>query len=113
MPVAAQRKIAAYFNLKKNLSSWKTWLASTGPILAAFNVDSSWDNAKSTGGKIDTFHPDTVRGGHAVCIVGYRSDGRFIVRNSWGTTWGVSGFGYLHPDYIAAAFFNEAYGITL
>jgi Papain family cysteine protease len=109
----AQRKISAYFNLQKNVSSWKTWLASTGPILAAFNVDSSWDNAASNAGKIDTFHPDTVRGGHAICIVGYRADGRFIVRNSWGTAWGVNGFGYLHPDYIAAAFFNESYGVLL
>lgn len=109
----AQRKVAAYFNLHRNIASWKTWLASNGPILAAFNVDSSWDNAAANGGKIDTFHPDTVRGGHAVCIVGYRSDGRFIVRNSWGTSWGVHGFGYLHPDYIAAAFYDESYGVTL
>jgi Papain family cysteine protease len=109
----AQRKVSAYFNLHTNLQSWKTWLATTGPILAAFSVDSSWDNAASNGGKIDTFHPNTVRGGHAICIVGYRTDGRFIVRNSWGTTWGVNGFGYLHPDYIAEAFFDEAYGVTL
>jgi Papain family cysteine protease len=109
----AQRKISAYFNLHKNVASWKTWLADNGPILAAFNVDSSWDNAASNDGKIDTFHPDTVRGGHAICIVGYRADGRFIVRNSWGTTWGDKGFGYLHPDYIAAAFFDESYGVTL
>ena len=109
----AQRKVAAYFNLHRNLTSWKTWLAGGGPILAAFNVDSSWDNAAANGGKIDTFHPDTVRGGHAICIVGYRADGRFIVRNSWGTGWGVNGFGYLHPDYIAAAFFDESYGVTL
>jgi C1A family cysteine protease len=109
----AQRKIAAYANLHRNLASWKTWLATTGPILAAFNVDSSWDNAAANGGKIDVFHPNTVRGGHAVCIVGYRADGRFIVRNSWGTGWGDKGFGYLHPDYIAAAFFDESYGVTL
>jgi hypothetical protein len=109
----AQRKISAYFNLHKDVASWKTWLATTGPILAAFNVDSSWDHAAATGGNIDTFHPESVRGGHAVCIVGYRTDGRFIVRNSWGTTWGVAGFGYLHPNYIAAAFFNESYGVTL
>ena len=109
----AQRKVAAYFNLHRNLTSWKTWLSGNGPILAAFNVDSSWDNAAANGGKIDTFHPDTVRGGHAICIVGYRADGRFIVRNSWGTGWGVNGFGYLHPDYIAAAFFDESYGVTL
>jgi Papain family cysteine protease len=109
----AQRKVSAYFNLHKNLQSWKTWLATAGPILAAFNVDSSWDEAALNGGNIDTFHPNTVRGGHAICIVGYRADGRFIVRNSWGTTWGVNGFGYLHPDYIADAFFDESYGVTL
>jgi C1A family cysteine protease len=109
----AQRRVAAYFNLHRNLTSWKTWLASTGPIMAAFNVDSSWDTAGANNGNIDVFHPDTVRGGHAICIVGYRADGRFIVRNSWGTTWGVNGFGYVHPDYIAAAFFDESYGVTL
>ncbi|MGZ4725894.1 MAG: C1 family peptidase [Ilumatobacteraceae bacterium] len=109
----AQRKVSAYFNLQKNLANWKTWLATTGPILSAFNVDSSWDNAAANNGNIDVFHPDTVRGGHAVCIVGYRADGRFIVRNSWGTTWGDNGFGYLHPDYITAAFYNESYGVTL
>lgn len=109
----AQRRISAYFNLTKNLNHWKTWLAGNGPILAALSVDASWDNATTNGGKIDTFKPATVRGGHAICIVGYRTDGRFIVRNSWGTGWGDQGFGYLHPNYIAAGFFNESYGVTL
>jgi C1A family cysteine protease len=109
----AQRKIASYFNLQKDLASWKAWLAQNGPILAALNVDSGWDNATANGGNIDTFQPNTVRGGHAICIVGYRADGRFIVRNSWGTTWGDKGFGYLKPSYITAAFFNESYGVTL
>jgi hypothetical protein len=107
------RKIAAYFNLGKNLANWKTWLATQGPILAALNVDASWDNATATGGRVDTFQPSTVRGGHAICIVGYRTDGRFIVRNSWGTSWGDAGFGYLKPSYVTAAFFNESYGVTV
>jgi len=109
----AQRKIASYFNLELNLTNWKTWLAEQGPILAALQVDSSWDKAADNGGKIDTFRPSTVRGGHAVAIVGYRTDGRFIVRNSWGTTWGEQGFGYLKPAYVQAAFFHESYGVTL
>lgn len=109
----AQRKIASYVNLELNLTNWKTWLAQQGPILAALQVDSSWDNATTNGGKIDVFKPSTVRGGHAIAIVGYRTDGRFIVRNSWGTTWGDNGFGYLKPAYIQAAFFNESYGVTL
>jgi C1A family cysteine protease len=110
---SAQRRISSYFNLQKKLAQWKEWLASNGPILAALNVDSSWDDAANNDGKIDTFHPDTVRGGHAICIVGYRTDGRIIVRNSWGTAWGDQGFGYLHPDYIKSAFFEESYGVTL
>jgi C1A family cysteine protease len=110
---AAQRKIASYFNLQRNLTQWKAWLASKGPILAALTVDDTWDNAATTGGNIDTFMPSTARGGHAICIVGYLTSGRFIVRNSWGTGWGDNGFGYVTPAYIAAGFFDESYGITV
>jgi len=110
---AAQRKIASYFNLQRNLTQWKTWLASNGPILAALAVDETWENAAATGGNIDTFMPNTVRGGHAISIVGYLASGRFIVRNSWGTGWGDKGFGYVTPAYIAAGFFDESYGITV
>ena len=110
---AAQRKVASYFNLHRDLNQWKTWLASNGPILAGLSVDQTWDNAAATGGNIDTFMPNTARGGHAVTIVGYLASGRFIVRNSWGTGWGDGGFGYVSPAYIAAGFFDESYGVTL
>ena len=110
---AAQRRIAAYYNLGNNVSKWRTWLASHGPILAGLSVDASWDHATATHGNIDTFQPNTVRGGHAVCIVGYRADHRFIVRNSWGTGWGDQGFGYVSEAYIQAGFFNESYGVTI
>lgn len=109
----AQRKVASYFNLQLELTQWKSWLVQHGPILAGLSVDSSWDNAGANGGKIDVFRPATVRGGHAIAIVGYRTDGRFIARNSWGTTWGDEGFGYLKPSYIRDAFFTESYGVTL
>jgi C1A family cysteine protease len=110
---AAQRRAAAYFNLGKNLPQWRTWLASKGPIMAGLNVDATWDNATATKGRLDVFKPNTVRGGHAVCIVGYTKDKRFIVRNSWGTGWGDNGFGYASEAYIGAGFFDESYGITL
>lgn len=110
---AATRRIAAYFNLGKNLISWRTWLAKHGPILAALSVDASWDNATETHGKLDTFQPNTVRGGHAIAIVGYTADKRFIVRNSWGKAWGDYGFAYASEAYIKAGFFNESYGVTL
>ncbi len=110
---AAQRKIASYFNMHRDLNQWKSWLANNGPILAGLSVDQTWDNATNTGGNIDVFMPNTVRGGHAIAVVGYTSSGRFIVRNSWGTVWGDHGFGYVSAAYIAAGFFDESYGITL
>ena len=110
---ASQRKASAYFNLRRNLQQWRTWLATKGPLMVALNVDATWDKAAATKGKLDKYKPGTERGGHAVCVVGYRSDGRFIIRNSWGTGWGDQGFGYATPAYIEAGFFDEAYGITL
>jgi hypothetical protein len=110
---AAQRRASAYYNLGKDLNQWRTWLASHGPILAGLSVDATWDNATATQGLLDTFQPNTVRGGHAVCVVGYREDQRFIVRNSWGTAWGDKGFGYASEAYISGAFYPESYGVTV
>lgn len=110
---AATRRIASYFNLHKNLSSWRDWLASHGPILAGLGVDATWDQATATHGNLDTYQPKTVRGGHAVCVVGYTADKRFIIRNSWGTAWGDGGFAYASEAYIDAGFFDEGYGVTV
>lgn len=110
---AAQRRAAAYFNLKKDLAQWRTWLASHGPLLVALNVDSTWENATATKGRLDAFDAGSARGGHAVCLVGYTKEKRFIVRNSWGTGWGDKGFAYASEAYVRAAFFDESYGITV
>ncbi len=45
----------------------------------------------------------TANGGHAVLCVGFKPDpeeatgGHFIIRNSWGTTWGAN---LPHPDFV-------------
>jgi len=110
--MAAQLKIASYFNLGAQLDDWRIWIANNGPILTRLEVDATWDNAKKTKGNLDVYQPNTTRGGHAVALVGYTPD-RFIVRNSWGTSsWGDKGFGYASVLYAQAAF-TEAYGITI
>jgi C1A family cysteine protease len=87
--------------------------AIAAPAEALVSVDATWDNATATHGKLDTFQPGTVRGGHAPCVVGYTADNRFIIRNSWGTTWGDQGLAYASEAYVNAAFFDESYGVTL
>jgi hypothetical protein len=109
--LAAQRRIASYFNLGRDLTVWQNWIANHGPILTRFDVDTTWYDATKNQGNMDTYQPGTRKGGHAVALVGYTSD-RFIVRNSWGTDWGNKGFGYASPAYATAAF-TEAYGVTL
>jgi papain like protease len=109
--MAAQLKVRMYFNLGRELSNWRSWIATNGPILTRLGVDSTWDDADRTKGNLDTYYPETVRGGHAVALVGYTSD-RFMVRNSWGTQWGDKGFGYASLAYAEDAF-TEAYGIAL
>jgi len=108
---AARLKIASYVNLGPSPLAWRRWLASNGPILTRLNVDETWFKAAADNPKLETYRPETAVGGHAVALVGYGPDG-FIVRNSWGESWGEGGFAYASNAYAAAAF-TEAYGVVL
>lgn len=108
---AARLRISSYHNLGRNLDDWRRWIATRGPILTRLDVDQTWDQAGSTGGHLANYLPSTIRGGHAVCLVGYTPN-YFIVRNSWGPGWGAGGFAYASNQYAQAAF-TEAYGAVL
>lgn len=108
---AARLRISSYHNLGRNPAHWRSWIANNGPVLTRLGVDRTWDRATQTGGHLDAYQPATVRGGHAVCLVGYTPD-HFIVRNSWGTIWGDQGFAYASNGYAQDAF-TEAYGAVL
>ena len=108
---AASMRISSYTNLGTNLDDWRKWLSTNGPILTRLNVDETWRNASNTRGNLKKYKKNTVKGGHAVCIVGY-SDDYFIVRNSWGTDWGHKGFAYAYNKYAKKAF-TEAYGAVI
>ena len=108
---AARLRISSYHNIGMNLSSWRKWLAFKGPLLARLNVDSTWISARNTGGYLEEYQHDKVIGGHAICIVGYDRD-HFIVRNSWGSDWGDSGFAHASESYALEAF-SDVYGAVM
>lgn len=109
--LASQYRIRSYHNLGKNLDDWRVWISNQGPILTRLEVDQTWYEASQNQGYLDNYDPTSIRGGHAVCLVGY-SRSSFIVRNSWGTGWGDGGFAYASDGYANAAF-TEAYGAVL
>lgn len=109
--LAAQLRLSGIYNLGKNINNWKQWLSTNGPIVAAINVDTSFENCPSNG-KLDNYDTRNIFGGHCICFVGYTNDNRVIIRNSWGTQWGDKGFAYASIDWIMKACL-EAYGAVI
>ena len=111
--IAARFRITSYHNLGGSLQRWRSWIYNQGPILTRLDVDKRWERATATNGHLREYRERDRGnlGGHAVCLVGYTPD-YFIVRNSWGTSWGDKGYAYASNAYAKKAF-TEAYGAVL
>jgi C1A family cysteine protease len=84
----------ANINTITTLQDAKAYLASTGPLVACFDVYADFFNYKSG---IYTHTSGAYEGGHCICIVGYNDadGGYWICKNSWNTTWGMDGYFYI------------------
>ena len=109
---AQRRRIKSFEKLPAtNVPAIKSALAKGKPVLIGLRIWEHWTGAwqGSTLGRIRAPLPgERQRGGHAMCVVGYRDDasvpgrGYFIVRNSWGADWGKEnpdGPGFAHVPY--------------
>jgi C1A family cysteine protease len=103
---AAKHKAVIYRRINRLLSDMQSCLAAGLPFVFGFTVYDSFesDEVANTGVvNMPDLKIESVLGGHAVLAVGYDlSSGRFIVRNSWGTGWGLDGSGYFTMpfDYL-------------
>ena len=72
------------------------------PVVGGFVVpESALSDAVATTGVVPyPTQDETIVGGHAIMIVGYADDTKtFKFQNSWGTSWGKAGYGYLPYQY--------------
>jgi len=90
-------KLSDYVTLN-NIDDQKAWIDTVGPLSACFTCYYDFEAYGPNSG-VYTANPSTgVAGGHCIVIVGYDdSKQAWLVRNSWGTGWGMAGycwFGY-------------------
>jgi hypothetical protein len=113
---ALKRKVTGYQKCA-DFAAVKNALAAGNPVVIGFSVYDSFEGAwgdiphgQAGSGMMPYPNKNTEQllGGHAVAIVGYddtmpvagKANGRFIVRNSWGTGWGDAGYFYMPYDVL-------------
>jgi C1A family cysteine protease len=99
-------RAVGYQRLVPVATQMKGCLASGYPFVLGFTVYESFETQQvaQTGHAPMPAHGEKVLGGHAVLAVGYDdASGWFILRNSWGPTWGMAGYFTLPYAYLLQA----------
>jgi C1A family cysteine protease len=100
---ALDHQAGTYYSVNQLLSQMTGCLAAGYPFVFGFSVYESFESAAvaKTGKVPMPKQGESQLGGHAVLAVGYDdTQKRFIVRNSWGTKWGVKGYFTMPYDYL-------------
>ncbi len=95
-----------YQRLQQTLSHLLSALAAGYPFVFGFTVYESFesDAVAQTGIVPMPLPHEQIMGGHAVLAVGYNyQTQRFIVRNSWGSGWGMAGYFTIPFAYVLSA----------
>ena len=111
---ALKHQVLSYQRVQRTIEQMKGCLADGFPFVLGFTVYDSFESSiVSKTGKLNMpKKTEKILGGHAVMAVGYDNAAkRFIVRNSWGSHWGLKGyftmpFGYLTEENLSADFWT-------
>lgn len=85
-----------------NVNDMKTVLKTGIPIVIGIPVYPDFDNLKESNPIYDTVSVES-RGNHAICLIGFDDNkNAFKFINSWGTSSGLKGYGYISYSLIEA-----------
>ena len=100
---ALKERATVVYNIHNDMNSMKNCLNSGFPFVVGIAVYSSFESKSValTGYVPMPGSRDTFLGGHAVLVCGYTDRMQcWIVRNSWGASWGAKGYFYLPYQYL-------------
>jgi len=98
-----QHKVTSYQRVNRSIAQMEGCLADGYPFVIGFTVYDSFESAQvaKTGILNMPAKSEKVVGGHAVLVVGYNDPQKtFIIRNSWGDSWGQKGYFTMPFDYL-------------
>jgi len=98
---AAKFKSASWSTVSSgNLEEFKTQLAAGNAVVVGIPVYDDFDNLSKNNPIYDNTS-GKKSGSHAICFVGYDDNKQaFKLINSWGTYWGVDGYGYMSYQLV-------------
>jgi C1A family cysteine protease len=103
---ALSDRALSYARISRRLSSFRGCLAHKGPFVFGFSVYESFESTVvARSGEVPMPRSgEALLGGHAVLAIGYDDSAyRFIVRNSWGSGWGLDGYFTMPYAYLTNA----------
>jgi hypothetical protein len=105
MRAATGHRIHSYYRIEDSDSARLDLiiaaLRANHPVVFGTDVSEAFTMMRGSAANLVGPPKGPIAGGHAMVVVGYLKGQGFIIKNSWGKSWGLDGFCVMKPEYLA------------